>query len=98
MTKNGIPESSGANVEEVAIAADAASSEAKRLATEQRAAAQAALPPSMGHLSYEIEDPKLFTSRDMEKALQKALDNQRKQMEASFSRLKASALESQTSS
>src|ERR1041385_6699370 len=98
MTKNGIPERSGANVEEVAIAADAARSEAERLATEQRATAQAALPPSTGHVSYEIEDPKLFTSGDMENALQKALDNQRKEMEASFARLKASASESQTSS
>src|SRR4051812_44420121 len=98
MTKNGIPESSGANVEEVAIAKDAASLEAERLATEQRAAAQDALPPSTGHVSYEVEDPKLFTSGDMEKALQKSLDNQRKEMEASFARLKASASESQTSS
>src|ERR1041385_7639425 len=98
MTKNGIPESSGANVEEVAIVADVASSEAERLAAEQRAAAQAALPPSTGHVSYEIEDPNFFTSGDMEKALQKALDNQRKEMVASFARLKASASESQTSS
>src|SRR3954468_3495448 len=98
MTKNGTPESSGANVEEVTIAADAASSEAERLATEQRAAAQAAFPPSTGHVIYEIEDPKFFTSGDMEKALQKALDNQRKEMEASFARFKASASESQTSS
>src|ERR1041385_3494572 len=98
MTKNGIPERSCANVEEFAFSADAANSEAERLATKQRAAAQAALPPSTGHVSYEIEDPKLFTSGDMEKALQKALDNQRKEMEASFARFKASASKSQTSS
>src|SRR3954468_16605671 len=56
------------------------------------------LLPSTGNVSYEIEDPKLFTSGDMEKALQKALDNQRKEMEASFARMKAPASESQTSS
>src|SRR3954466_4862494 len=55
-------------------------------------------PPSTRTVSYEIEDPKLFTSGDMEKALQKALENQRKEMEASFARMKAPASESQTSS
>src|SRR3954467_15797550 len=56
------------------------------------------LPPSRGNVSYEIEDPKLFTSGDMEKALQQALENQRKEMEASFAKMKAPASESQTSS
>src|SRR3954467_3489333 len=56
------------------------------------------LPPSRGNVSYEIEDPKLFTSGDMEKALQHALENQRKEMEASFAKMKAPASESQTSS
>ena len=56
------------------------------------------LPPSTGTVSYEIDDPKLFTLGDMEKALQQALENQRKEMEASFAKMKAPASESQTSS
>src|SRR3954464_13319490 len=98
MTKDGNPESSGAGVEEVAIAADAARLEVERLATERRLSTPFVVPPSTGNVTYEIEDPKLFTSGDMEKALQKALENQRKEMEASFARMKAPASESQTSS
>ena len=96
MTKGGTPASSDAGVDEVAIAADAARVEAKRLASDQTVAASKMLPPSMGNVSYEIEDPKLFTSGDMEKALQHALENQRKEMEASFEKMKALASESQT--
>src|SRR3954463_13948451 len=98
MTKGGISASTGAGLDEVAIAADAARVEAERLATERAANASKMLPPSTGNVTYEIEDPKLFTSGDMEKALQHALENQRKEMEASFAKLKASASESQTSS
>jgi len=98
MTKGNTPASSDAGVDEVAIAADAARVEAERLASVQAATASKLLPPSTGNVSYEIEDPKLFTSGDMEKALQHALENQRKEMEASFAKLKAPASESQTSS
>src|ERR1041384_2539145 len=98
MTKGGTPASSDAGVDEVAIAADAARVEAERLASDRTAAASKMLPPSMGNFSYEIEDPKLFTSGDMEKALQHALENQRKEMEASFAKMKAPTSESQTSS
>ena len=77
MTKGGTPASSDAGVDEVAIAADAARVEAERLASERTAAASKMLPPSTRIVSYENEDPNLFTSGDMEKALQKALENQR---------------------
>src|SRR3954469_25845704 len=98
MTKGGTPASSDASVDEVAIVVDAARVEAKRLASEQTTVASKMLPPSTGKVSYEIEDPKFFTSGDMEKALQHALENQRKEMEASFAKMKATASESQTSS
>src|SRR3954471_10057361 len=98
MTKGGTSPSSDAGVDEVAIAADAARAEAERLASERTAAASKILPPPTGNVSYEIEDLKLFTSGDMEKALQHALENQRKEMEASFAKMKALASESQTSS
>src|SRR3954470_20501053 len=64
----------------------------------ERPTHQKCFPHSTGNVTYEIEDPKLFTSGDMEKALQHALENKRKEMEASFAKLKASASESQTSS
>ena len=98
MTKGGTSASTDAGVDEVVIAADAARVEAERLAAERAANASKMLPPSTGNVSYEIEDPKLFTLGDMEKALQHALENQRKEMEASFAKLKAPASESQTSS
>src|SRR4051812_24990918 len=98
MAKDDIPESLGVGMEEVAIVEDAARLEAERLVVERSASAQVAVPPSTGNVTYEIEYPKLFTSGDMEKALQKSLDNQRKEMEASFARMKAPSSELQTSS
>ena len=98
MTKDDNPESSGADMEEIAIVADVARVEAKKLAAARMASASQTTPPSTGNVSFEIEDPKLFTSGDMEKALQKALENQRKEMESSFANMKATTSESQTSS
>src|SRR4051812_28717479 len=98
MTKGGTSAGADAGVDEVVVAADAARVEAERLAAERAANASKMLPPSTGNVTYEIEDPKLFTSGDMEKALQHALETQRKEMEASFAKLKAPASESQTSS
>src|SRR3954471_3556785 len=97
MTKGGTS-TVDAGVDEVVVAADAARVEAERLAAERAANASKMIPPSTGNVTYEIEDPKLFTSGDMEKALQHALENKRKEMEASFAKLKAPASESQTSS
>src|SRR3954471_21824878 len=97
MTKGGTS-AADAGVDEVVVAADAARVEAERLAAERAANASKMIPPSTGNVTYEIEDPKLFTSGDMEKALQHALETQRKEMEASFAKLKAPASESQTSS
>jgi len=98
MTKGGTSASTDVGVDEVAIAADAARVEAERLATERAANASKMPPPSTGNVTYEIEYPKLLTSGDMEKDFQHALENKRKEMEASFAKLKAPASESQTSS
>src|SRR3954469_15077152 len=98
MTKGGTSASTDAGVDEVAIVVDVARVEAERLAAERAANASKMLPPSTGNVTYEIEDPKLFTSGYMEKDLQHALENQRKEMEASFAKMKAPASESQTSS
>src|ERR1041385_3576019 len=51
-----------------------------------------------GMLVMRLRIPSCSPPEIWKKALQKALDNQRKEMEASFVRLKASASESQTSS
>ena len=94
MTKDGNPEGSGAGVEEIVTAADAARLEAERLAAVRMASATLTVPPSTGIASVDIEDPKLFTSDDMVKAL----ENQKREMEAAFAKMKATASESQTSS
>ena len=87
MTKDGNPEGSGAGVEEIVTAADAARLEAERLAAVRMASATLTVPPSTGNTSVDIEDPKLFTSDDMEKAL----ENQKREMEIAFAKMKATA-------
>ena len=67
MTKDGIPESLGADMEDVAIAADAARVEAEKLAAARMASASQTTLPSTGNVTYHIEDPKLFTSGDTKK-------------------------------
>ena len=94
MTKDGNPKGSGTDVEVIAVAVDAARLEAERLAVARMASATLTVPPSTGNVSVDIEDPKLFTSDDMVKALEK----QKRDMEAAFAKMKATASESQTSS
>ena len=95
MTKDGNPEGSGADaVEVIAVAADAARLEAERLTAERIASATLTIPPSTGNVSVDLEDPKLFTSSDLVQALEK----QKRDMEAEFAKMKASASETQTSS
>src|ERR1041385_2467685 len=95
MTKDGKPEGSGADaVEVIAVAADAARLEAERLTAERIASATLTIPPSTGNVSVDLEDPKLFTSSDLVQALEK----QKRDMEAEFAKMKASASETQTSS
>ena len=90
MTKDGFPKNLGAGVEEVARAVEAARvAEAERLA-----AATLTVPPSTGNASYDTYNPKFFTSDDMEKAL----ENQKREMETTFVKMKATTSESQTSS
>src|SRR4051812_278795 len=94
MTKNGNPESSDAGVEPIIVVVDAARLEAERSVAERLASATSSLLPSTGNTSGVIEGPKFFTLDDMMQDLEK----QKRDIEAAFEKVKASASESQMSS